>query len=279
MLKVSTKILTGCGALLAAGLTQATLVAGQLPPAGRSVFSGDVDIKWVPVASTEELHAAEGTSVLHLLTDYEAFVVRLLLTKAHLRAGIEAYESGNVGNALAHLGQPVDVLHEDLDRWLRTPGAEPFEAVLDELVAAVRAKASIDVVNQELGTALSAIDGALEKLDVDLREAPGFIMLVTVAVVGAAADEYALAISDGHIVDMIEYQDARAFILEARAYAKAASAGLMAKNAGAYGILMAEFAALDMALPPEAGFLGTPTKLAELRRAVARIALLYSSFK
>jgi len=278
-MKLATKIILQCGVLATAGAIQAAVLAGEVPSTSRIGLPRLLNVPSVPAASTEEFHAPEGTSILPLLNDYEAFVVRLLLTKGHLRAGIEAYESGNDNQALAHLGQPVEVLHDNLDRWVGTPGAEPFEAALGALVAAVHAKAPIDAVTQDLAMALRTLDGAIEKLDVDIRESPTFTMLVTLAVLRAAADEYDLGVSGGRIVDIIEYQDARAFMLEARACAESASGDLMAKNSGAYGILIAEFAALEMALPPAAQFPGTRTTTADLRRAVVRVGLLYDSFK
>jgi len=236
-------------------------------------------IALAPAASTEEFHAPEATSVLPLLNDYEAFAVRLLLTKGHLRAGVDAYAAGSVNDALAHLGEPVDVLHKDLEKWIDRPGAEPIETPLAALVAAVRARMSLDVVNQELATALHELDGAIEILDAEIRESPAFVMLVAIAVLRTAADEYEIGVSEGSVIDVIEYQDARAFILEARTFADAAADHLKARNAGAYGILTAEFAALEMELPAAAQFERTLTTSADLRRAVVRIGLLYDSFK
>jgi hypothetical protein len=234
-----------------------------------------------PAASTEEFHAPEAMNVLPMLNDYEAFAVRLLLTKGHLRAGVEAYESGNVDYALAHLGQPVHVLHEALDKWIGTPGAKPMKTQLDALVATVRAEMPVEAVHRELKAALGELDAAIGKLDADIRETPAFVMLVAVAVMRAAADDYEIGVSDDQVVvDVIEYQDARAFMFEARAFTEAASAGLKARNTAAYGILQAEFAALNMELPPAAQFeRATMTTVGELRRAVVRIGLLYDSFK
>jgi hypothetical protein len=274
--KQATKIALACGAFLA---TQATALAEQPPSAARVGIDRGASIALAPAASTEEFHAPEATNILPLLNDYEAFALRLLLTKGHLRAGVEAYESGNINNALAHLGQPVDVLHQSLDKWIGTPGAEPVETPTDALVAAVRAKLPADAVNRELTSALGELDRAIEKLDADIREAPAFVMLVAIAVLRAAADEYEIAVSEGQVVDVIEYQDARAFVLEARTFTEGASAHLKARNAGAYGILQAEFAALNMELPPAAQFERTATTAAALHRAVVRIGLLYDSFK
>lgn len=268
-----------CSALLTACAIPVASLAEK--PSSNSWIGLDdgLPIALAPAASTEEFHAPEATSVLPLLNDYEAFAVRLLLTKGHLRAGIEAYASGSVNNALAHLGEPVHVLHKDIVKWIDRPGGEPIETPLTALVEAVRAGMPLDVVNRELATALHELDRAIEILDAEIRESPAFVMLVAIAVLRTAADEYEIGVSEGSVIDVIEYQDARVFILKARTFADAASDHLKARNAGAYGILTAEFAALEMELHPAAQFERTLTTSADLRRAVVRIGLLYDSFK
>ena len=80
------------------------------------------------------------------------------------------------------------------------------------------------------------------------------------------ADDFENGVSEGKIVDIIEYQDARGFVLEAQAFIDAASVNLKVSNRGACGILMAELEALKMELPFVAQLDRTPTKAADLRQ-------------
>src|SRR6185369_16840912 len=139
----------------------------------------------------------------------------------------------------------------------------------------VRAGMPVDVVSQRLSIALQELDGTMEILDAKHRESPAFIVTVAMAVVQAAADDFENGVSEGQIVDIIEYQDARGFVLEAQAFIEAASINLKASNRGAYGILMAELEALKMELPFVAQLERTQTTAADLRRAVVRIGFLY----
>lgn len=290
-MKWAITIILGCGVLAAVGASDSALHAGDMPSPGddgqvrlASVSSTpeektEPDESFAPAESTEDLHAPEGTSILPLLNESEATAVRLLLTKGHLRAGVETYELGMRQQALAHLGHPVDVLHDSLDVWIDTPGAEPFEAARGVLVAAVRANSPSQAVRQDLAVALRVLDEAIEKQRTADRASVTFALLVTLSVLRAAVDEYDLAMAGDLIVDVVEYQDVRAFILEARDFARSRSAEFLAMNPGAYGILLAELAALEMALPPAEKFHATPAMSADLRRALVRIGLLYDSFK
>jgi hypothetical protein len=196
--------LTLSGAAL--GLTVTGGVAGDVhgPAAAPETL-------WLAQATTEGGEGGEAGAIAG--DDSVALLTGLGLIEGHLRAGVALYEAGLAEQATSHMKHPQDELYVGLLPLLTKAGAEDFSAELTELSAAVnsgadlaRVKEIFAEVQKEIGEGREHAGGG------EAAEAAAIVRMLT-----TAADEYALGVKDGKVLELHEYQDAWGFVEVARA--------------------------------------------------------------
>ena len=167
-------------------------------------------------AQSHQHHGGGGGHGQELRSDVELLVV-LAQMQGHLLVAQELIQQGNFSAAEAHVGHPVDELYGAVAPLLRARRVPPFLPSLEALRQQVRLNPTAPATRQKLLAAQRAI-GQAEQAAVPaaVRNQPATQRAVVRALTAAASDEYAAAVAEGRVVETIEYQDARGFLLEAQ---------------------------------------------------------------
>jgi hypothetical protein len=170
------------------------------------------------------------------------------LIRGHLLVGNELIEAGRWAEALPHFLHPEEEIYGGLREGLKTYGVAPFLTALKALTQTVKAK------NKEAyGRARAALDERLTAAESAVRakeaNAAGFALETALEVLQSAGDEYGEAIEKGRIANVVEYQDARGFVLETERLVGTLADTLSAKDAEAVKALRAALEDLKTAFP------------------------------
>ncbi|MGO4573457.1 hypothetical protein [Microvirga sp. 2TAF3] len=170
------------------------------------------------------------------------------LIRGHLLVGGELVETGRWAEALPHFLHPEEEIYGSLRDDLKTFGVAPFQVALKSLSQAVKAKNKEAYVR-----ARAALDERLAAAEsaVRAKEANGtyFTLETALEVLQQAADEYGHAIEKGRIANVVEYQDARGFVLEVDRLVGTAMNDVAAKNADAAKVIRASLDELKSIFP------------------------------
>lgn len=208
----------------------------------------------------------------------EAFLLRLLLIKGHLRVGRELVQQSRWNDALPHYLHPSEEIYKELAPSLAERKIAPFETDLAALVALVKAKKSAADVLKAQDALLAKLDVAAGSIAAETRQKPAFALAVVGRLLDTAADEYKQALEGGRIANPVEYQDSRGFVWTAEDLVQGMAQALKAKDAEAYAAVEKGFAALKRAWPSVVPGTGAAqvVPVAEVRAAISRIELAMS---
>lgn len=145
--------------------------------------------------------------------DDAAYVAALGFIEGHLRVGVALYEAGEAEMAITHIKHPHDEIYAGLAPLLAERGAEAFDTQLTALARAVEGGASVEDVRVAFEAVLHEVEEASEATP------PKMQLDALVLMTRAAAEEYAIGVVDGSIVELHEYQDAWGFVQAVRARA------------------------------------------------------------
>ncbi|MGI0020823.1 MAG: hypothetical protein ACREAY_10175 [Nitrososphaera sp.] len=154
----------------------------------------------------EEIQAAAGNSA--------EFVANIEFIRGHLEKAIENKNAGNIELAIAHSGHPVDEIYSLVEGDISSKD----DALNTELKGALTAlanqanTASAAEFEDSVNAILPMLDGAVEAVAGDEASDPALWAQAIVLLLETANLEYSEAVEGGEIVEMIEYQDATAFI-------------------------------------------------------------------
>ena len=154
------------------------------------------------------------------------------MIRGHLLVGDELIEAGRWADALPHFLHPEEEIYASIRDQLKTFNIAPFQVALKALSQTVKAK------NKEAYTrARAALDERLAAAEtaVKAKEENGtyFVLETALEVLQQAADEYAEAVEKGRIANVVEYQDARGFVMEVDRLVGTVMPAATAKNADA----------------------------------------------
>ena len=185
--------------------------------------------------------AAELEPSLHLYRGIE-------MIRGHLLVGGELIEAGRWADALPHFLHPEEEIYASLRDNLKAFNIAPFQVALKSLSQTVKAK------NKEAyARARAALDERLAAAETAVRakETNGtyFTLETILEVLQQAADEYGEAFAKGRIVNVVEYQDARGFVMEADRLAGTVMNEATAKDADAAKALRASLDELKATFP------------------------------
>ena len=149
----------------------------------------------------------EGSASVDLSTDNAAYLAHLGLIRGHLWVGLKLYREDHIAMAKTHMKHPEDELYAGLPPVFEARGVDGFAKELSTLA---------DAVNNEQGD--EAVEAAYEQLLKAITKSEGMsamtakeTLLSISQMIRTAADEYAIGVKKGEIVNVHEYQDAYGF--------------------------------------------------------------------
>lgn len=174
------------------------------------------------LAQTEGGEGGEGGESGAVAEDGEAdagsaseFLTELALIEGHLRVGFALYAAGRADLAVTHMKHPQDEIYSTLEPELAEYGASGFAEELTALATSVEAQKPLAEVDAAYLAVIAKITAARTAKDMAPRDTLDAIIAAT----RVAADEYAIGVVDGKIVNLHEYQDAWGFIETAKVMA------------------------------------------------------------
>ncbi|MEL6876824.1 MAG: hypothetical protein AAGL68_01840, partial [Pseudomonadota bacterium] len=201
-MKSTLKIWTGLGfatALAGAGLSGCAGEAGDGGEGGEAAQTGEAG----EGGSGEAGEGGAGEGGEGGVTGQLALPERLAFMSGHVAAGLALYRAGEAQAAAPHLLHPVSETHASERAGLEELGFDPapFEAVSAALEAG---KPAADIEPQ-LEAAEANLLAVREKAGGDPAGLIRYLM-------DTAVEEYTIAVSDGSVTDVGEYQDAWGFV-------------------------------------------------------------------
>jgi len=200
------------------------------------------------------------------------------MIRGHLIVGNELVEAGRWAEALPHFLHPEEEIYGSIRDELKTFNIAPFQVALKSLSQTVKAK------NKEAyARARAALDERLAAAETAVRakETDGlyFTLETAVEVLQQASDEYGEAIVKGRLANVVEYQDARGFVLEVDRIVNAVMQDATAKNANAAKAIKAGLedlkAIFPTVIPPK-----QPVKdVSDFLSTVSKIELQLGNFR
>jgi len=149
----------------------------------------------------------EGATQADLSTDNAAYLARLGLMRGHLWVGIKLYREGHLEMAKTHMKHPKDELYAGLEPVFKARGVNGFANELTILADAVNSEKGDEAVEEAYSKLLEAITRSEGMSEMSAKEA-----LVSISqMIRTAADEYAIGVKKGEVVNVHEYQDAYGF--------------------------------------------------------------------
>lgn len=152
-----------------------------------------------------------------ILRDDALYLARLGLIRGHLNVGVDLYRNGHADAAATHMKHPADELYAGLKPALEVRGAPGFADALQQLADRVESGADVEAVEQAFATVEAGLEAAAAAVPADKRTDADTRFGVIVQLLRTAAQEYAVALDDGRVVNAHEYQDALGFVRVARA--------------------------------------------------------------
>ncbi|RDX37849.1 hypothetical protein DZA50_01490 [Kangiella sp. HD9-110m-PIT-SAG07] len=149
----------------------------------------------------------EGSTKADLATDNAAYLARLGLMRGHLWVGIKLYREGHIAMAKTHMKHPKDELYAGLESVFKERGVAGFAGELSTLADAVNNEQGTEAVESAYDDLLKAITASEGMEAMSAKEA---LMSIS-QMIRTAADEYAIGVKKGEIVNVHEYQDAYGF--------------------------------------------------------------------
>ena len=188
-------------------------------------------------------------------------LVVLAQMQGHLLVAQELLNQRQFSAAEPHVGHPVDELYGAVDPLLTKRGVAPFLPSLEALRQQVRLNPSAPATRQKLLAAQRAIQRAGQAaVPAGVRAQTSTQRAVVRGLSAAACSEYAAAVADGRVVETIEYQDARGYLLEAQRLLSGGGAA----QAQALETVKAMLRAFPSAQPPQRTLLN-PEQLQRLQ--------------
>lgn len=209
----------------------------------------------------------------------QAMAGRLLLIKGHLLVGRELYTQNRLDDALPHYLHPSEEIYGLIKPELKKRRIASFEKPLNQLYQMVKQKKPAADVFAKQADVLRAVDAALAKPGRKVTENPAFIMDTTAMVLLQAVEEYKESFAGEAIVNAVEYQDARGFVLAARANLDQHAEALKAKNGDAFAKVSQQLDAVQKVYPAAVPPQQPVTSAKGLYDMVAEIEKLAPAFR
>jgi hypothetical protein len=198
--------------------------------------------------------------------------------RGHIAIGAELVEQGKWKEAAPHFDHPEKEIYGQLRPHLATYDIQPFSTALQALSKAVKAK-NKDAYAKAKADVEERLAAADKKLQAKESDWPHFVVETVVETLRSAAEEYEEGVKGGKVRNVIEYQDARGFVLQAEKLFGTIADDAAKKNQAAVDAVRAALTDIKTALP---GPLPPKSQLKEVSfflGDISKIELQLSNFK
>ncbi|MBV6626614.1 MAG: hypothetical protein KI793_27365 [Rivularia sp. (in: Bacteria)] len=195
------------------------------------------------------------------------YMTKMALMKGHLLVAKELLDKNEPKQAEPHIGHPVEEIYSDVEKQLAQKNVKEFKTTLDNLHELVKAKPKDAKVATDLTSAMESVDTAIAALPQEKRNQPTFVLAAIDGVLDTAKEEYEAAIANGKIVEDIEYQDSRGFVIYAQDLYEGISAQMQTAHPEANKAISSSMSELAKAWPsviPPSAPAKTPEQVAKL---------------
>ena len=204
------------------------------------------------------------------------YMTKLGLMKGHLLVAQELLDLKKPDQAEPHIGHPVEEIYADVEDQLNDRSIKEFKTTLIALQDTVKAGAKdANKVSTEFKTSVQAVDSAIAALPETQRTSPNFVLQVINGLLDTANSEYTAAIADGKIVQAIEYQDSRGFVIYANELYKAIAPQMSKDKAEANSTIQTTMTELAKAWPsalPPTSLVKNPIEVTQLVKTIEQTA-------
>jgi len=145
----------------------------------------------------------------------DKYLTHIGLVRGHLFVGVELYKKEYFENAKRHMKHPKSELYAELIPTFEAKNANGFASELEILALSVENNESLSIVSKHYKKLLEVIDQNEKYVDDSLNTFENKVLLIK-SLLEIAAEEYAIGIIDGNIVNKFEYQDAFGFTTVAK---------------------------------------------------------------
>jgi hypothetical protein len=151
--------------------------------------------------------------------EHTDFITNAEYIKGHLEQAVANKQAGNTELAIAHAGHPIEEVFTLMEGPLSE--ASPQRAIdlkdaLEDLPNSIQSD-TVQVLSQKVADINGMLDEAVEVFAGEEAEELATKAGVITGLLETAAIEYEEAVANGQVIEMIEYQDASAFISRAEA--------------------------------------------------------------
>lgn len=150
--------------------------------------------------------------------EHTDFITNAEYIKGHLEQAVANKEAGNIELAIAHAGHPIEEVFTLMEGPLRDVSPEraaDLKEALEALPNSIQSD-TVEVLSQKVADINGMMDEAIEVFAGEEAEELTTKAGVITGLLETAGLEYSEAVKDGQIIEMIEYQDASAFISRAK---------------------------------------------------------------
>ncbi|WP_448572817.1 hypothetical protein [Trichothermofontia sp.] len=201
------------------------------------------------------------------------YLTTLGLMQGHLLVAKELMDAGQYEQAEPHIGHPVEELYGNIEGQLAARQVPDFKPVLTQLHDLAKTAPGSPEMAKAYEEAIPTLDRAIAALPASERQSPDLVLDTINQMLKTAAEEYKAAIADNKIVEVVEYQDSRGFVLYAEQMYQAITPQMSQARAADHQAITAAFTELKTAWPsiePPA----TPVKMpSEVYGLIATIEL------
>jgi hypothetical protein len=140
------------------------------------------------------------------------FGLRMALLEGHLRIGNALMEAGQKDNALPHFGHPVQELYGDMAPYIAAHHGQQFDRDLIALEA-LAARGDAPQYRAAFAGVMRKVVAGRALIPADRFNSDEYTMALAADVCTSASQEYRNAIVAGHVGSLVEYEDARGFMM------------------------------------------------------------------
>ena len=144
------------------------------------------------------------------------------LVRGHLYVGIELYKKEYFENAKRHMKHPKSELYSAMIPTFEAKKINGFASELEALALAVEGDNDLSIVSSKYEELLKVISQNEKIVDKESNTFSKKVYLVK-TLLEIAAEEYAIGIIDGNVMNKFEYQDALGFTVVAKNVLKKAN--------------------------------------------------------
>lgn len=141
------------------------------------------------------------------------FGLRMALLEGHLRIGNALMEAGQKDNGLPHFGHPVQELYSDMAPYIAAHHGQQFDRDLIALEALAAGEGDTPRYRSAFAAVMQKVAAGRALIPADRFNSDEYTLALAADVCTSASQEYRNAIIAGRVGSLVEYEDARGFML------------------------------------------------------------------